>query len=49
MLTDVIDGVAKCLLSEVVCYYTGFNGTENPLYEIAGCPLLRDFECIEIY
>ena len=43
-------GVAKCLLSEIVCYCAGLNGTEISVrYKIAGCPLLRGFECIEVY
>ena len=47
----IVVGVAKCPLCEVICYCTGSNGTEIRvlLYRIAGCPLLRDFECIEVY
>ena len=47
----VMVGVAKCLLCKVVCYCTGSNGTKISVCysEYTGCPLLRDFECIEVY
>ena len=46
----VCESVAKCPLHAVICYCTGSNGTEiSVLFGIAGCPLLRGFEYIEIY
>ena len=41
-------GVAKCPLCEIICYCTGSNGTEISV-RIAGCLLLRGFECIEVW
>ena len=46
-MDDQFVGVANCLVFSIAHAQTGPN--QCPLYGVAGCPLFRGFQCMEVY
>ena len=44
-------GVANCpfYAGYSLCAQARWDGERCPFYGVAGCPLFRDFQCIEVY